>query len=601
MWSGRDASERMVSYYSYLFTFPSRRAMVTAIVTTSTAGCAIAFALTGGPTSAARGLLFGLLGLTLPLLVSDLLASTLFRGDAFLTSRRFTILSYASSIVYVAMILLASLIAAVTGRTDLLVRGFMFGIAVTTALRCLTIQVFSTRGAGKNLAAIFAQPILCYVSGAVLTFPKLHIPILGAFGAAFMVGGVQILLLVMRGSRNVPGGLRLIPLFRAFVLAWAEELNEPLEDQITRVGEARDLSVDSLIYSDESSGCKAALMVPYIHPGPFRNVGSSALPNILSLHLGKRLGCEVLVPHGISTHERDLTSSGEAVKVAEVVASNLSIGGGLKSASPVIRVERGGAKASCQVFGDIALVTLTLSPKSHDDLPEELADRIMEAASVMSVTAIVVDSHNSILQEDALDEDDVENLFHAAVEATMRAIEAGLHSYSVGVARVVPREWGLDDGMGPDGVVALAVRLENGQTSVYVVVDGNNMLSGLREKIVEALRSQGVDEAEVLTSDTHVVNAIGATDRGYYPVGERIDEDKFIAYVIEAAESAILGLSECSASHTKVTVPGLTVLGEAGLELLDDVLVSAFTLFKRTALTVMPVSLLLSAVAVFIF
>ena len=600
MWSGRDASERIISYYSYLFTFPSRGAMIAAIVTISTAGCALAFAMTWGGPFIVRGLLYGLLGLTAPLLMSDALAAALFRDDAFLTPRRFTILSYASSIFYVGVILLSSLSSAVTGRVDLLARGVMFGVAVNASLRYLAIQVFSTRGVGRNLAAVFMQPVFCFAAGVVLSFPTLRITVLGAIGAAVTVGGVQLLLLVMGRSQGVPGGLRFIPLFQAFIMAWAEELNEPLEEQITRVGEVRDLCVDSLIFGDASGGCRAALITPYIHPGPFRNVGGSGLPNVLTVRLSEKLGCEVLVPHGVSTHERDLTSSDEAVRVAVVIASNLRFVGGLDRASPVVRVERHGAKASCQMFGDVALVTLTLSPKSFDDLPEELSDRIMEAASAMGITAVVLDSHNSILQIDDLEDSDVDNLFQAAVEAMRRTKETSSYKFSVGAARVVLGEWGLDDGIGPDGVAALAVRLENGQTCVYVVVDGNNMLSGLRERIIDALRSRGFDEAEVLTSDTHLVNAIGATSRGYYPIGERIDEEKFIGYVVEAAEAAISRLGRCSASHTRTVVPGLTVLGEAGLELLDNVLESAFDLFKRTALAVTPASLLLAAAVVFL-
>ncbi len=600
MWAGRNASERITSYYSYLFTFPSRGAMVAAIVTISTAGCALAFVLTWGASFVVRGLLYGLLGLTAPLLVSDAFAAALFQDDAFLTPRRFNILSYASSIVYVGVILLSSLSSAVIGRADLLARGVMFGIAVNASLRYLAIQVFSTRGFGRNLGAAFMQPVLCFAAGVVFSFPTLRILVLGAIGAAVTVGGVQLLLLVMGRSQGVPRGLRLIPLFQAFVMAWAEELNGPLEEQITQVGEVRDLCVDSLIFGDESGGCRAALITPYIHPGPFRNVGGSGLPNVLTVRLGEKLGCEVLVPHGISTHKRDLTRSVEAVRVAEVVASNLRVVGGLDRASPVVRVERHGANASCQMFGDVALVTLTLSPKSFDDLPEELGDRIMEAASAMSVIAVVVDSHNSILQMDNLEDSDVDDLFQAAVEAMRSTKEASRYTFSVGAARVVPGEWGLDEGIGPDGVAVLVVRLENDKTCVYVVVDGNNMRSGLRERIIDALRSRGVDEVEVLTSDTHLVNAIGATSRGYYPIGERIDDEKFIGYVVEAAEAAISRLGRCSASHTRTAVPGLTVLGEAGLELIDNVLDSAFDLFKRTALAVTPASLLLAAAVVFL-
>lgn len=601
MWASRDASERITDYYSYLFTFPSRGAMIAVITAISAAGCGLAFALAWGPASALRGLLYGLLGLTAPLLASDALASALFRDEAFLTPRRFTIISYASSIVYVAVILVSSSAAAFTGLGDILARGVLFAVTVNALLRYLAIAVFSTKGRERNLAVTLLQPALCFAA-SVLLFPisGLRLPAIGALGVAITVGGVRLLLWVMGRWEDTHRGLRLIPLFRAFILAWAEELNEPLEDQITRVGEVRDLSVDALIYSDSAGDCRAALVVPYIHPGPFRNVGGSILPKVLSERLSERLGCEVLVPHGISTHESDLTRSGDAERVAEAVSSSLRVVGDIALASPVVWVKRGGAQVACQMFGDIALITLTLSPKSYDDLPVELGERITEAAAAMGVTATVVDAHNSIQQENMLSDSDVDNLYHTAVEAIKDAKEAPRHAFSIGAARVVPREWGLDDGMGPCGVAALAVSLENGQSCVYVVVDGNNMRSGLRERIIAALRPLDVDSAEVLTSDTHLVNAIGATTRGYYPIGERIDEQKLIEYVVDAVEGALSNLGACRASFTRTVVPDLTVLGEAGLNLLSNVLESAFGLFKRTATVVVPVSMALAAAVIFL-
>ena len=601
MWAGREASDRIVGYYSYLFTFPSHRIMIAAISALSTMGCTLAFTLAWGPASAVRGLLYGLLGLTAPLLASDLFATALFRDDVFLTQRRLTILSYASCFVYVAMALLSSLALVFTGGDGLIARGILFAVAVNAFLRHITISVFSTRGLKRNLATAFMQPALCLAAGIVLLpVPSVRIPVLGMIGIAIVIGGGQLMLWVMGRWEGAHSGLRIMPLFRAFVLAWAEEVNGPLEDQIARVGEERDLSVDSLIYRDVTGGCRAAMIVPYIHPGPFRNVGSSAMPEVLSRRFGKELGCEVLVPHGVSTHERDLAHSGESERVTEAITSSLASGRSSDLASPVVRVEREGAQASCQLFGDAGLITLTLSPKSCDDLPEELSNRIMEAASEMGVTAVVVDSHNSLLQEDLLNDSDVDNLYRAAVEAISRAREAPRRAFSVGAARVVPKEWGLDDGMGPCGIAALAVRFEGGQTFAYVVLDGNNMRSGLREPIVDALKARGIGDAEVLTSDTHVVNAIGATSRGYYTIGERTEEERLIEYVVEAVETAISRLGRCSCSHSRTVVEGLTVLGTEGLRFLGDVLESAFDLFRRTALAVVPASLLLAATAVFL-
>ena len=77
----------------------------------------------------------------------------------------------------------------------------------------------------------------------------------------------------------------------------------------------------------------------------------------------------------------------------------------------------------------------------------------------------------------------------------------------VGAATVFPKEFTLKDGMGTGGITAIVVQVEK-QKTAYVVIDGNNMISGLREKILAALTSVGFDESEVFTTDTHAVSAI---------------------------------------------------------------------------------------------
>ncbi|KON31603.1 hypothetical protein AC482_00175 [miscellaneous Crenarchaeota group-15 archaeon DG-45] len=601
MWAGRDAVDRITDYYSYLFTFPSQAAMIAATAGISMAGCAAAFALVWGLASLVRGLLLGLLGLFLPVVASDALVAAMFKGDLFLTWRRFTILSFISSIAYVAVALIFSSAAALTGRGEILVRGIVFAVALSSPLRYLVVAVFSTRGSGMNLAATFLQPALCLAAGIVLLrITELRVAALWALSASVMVCGVQLLVWVMDRYGDSPQGLRLIPLFRALILAWADEHGAPLEEYLARVGEVRDLRVDALTYIEPEGPCRAALVVPYIHPGPFRNVGSSGLPEMLVDRLGAKMGCEVLVAHGPSTHEMDLTSRVEAERVVETVAAGLRADGAVDLASPMVRVERHGAQASCQVFGSIALVTLTLSPKSYDDLPESLGGRIMRAAEDVGLTAVVIDSHNSILEGDDLGSADLESLFEAAVEAMAMANESPRSSFSAGAARLIPGEWGLNDGMGPSGISALAVVVEAGQTCVYVAVDGNNMRSGLRERIVEAIRSRGVDEAEVFTSDTHLVNAIGVTSRGYHPIGEKTDEERLEGYVLDVVAASLSKVRRCNVSHTPIEVADLTVLGEAGLKLLSDVLESAFGLFKRTTLVLAPSSLVLGAVILFL-
>ena len=56
-------------------------------------------------------------------------------------------------------------------------------------------------------------------------------------------------------------------------------------------------------------------------------------------------------------------------------------------------------------------------------------------------------------------------------------------AFMVGGASVYPKEFTLQMGMGAGGITALVVKVEN-QKTAYIVIDGNNMIPDLREKIL---------------------------------------------------------------------------------------------------------------------
>jgi putative membrane protein len=116
-----------------------------------------------------------------------------------------------------------------------------------------------------------------------------------------------------------------------------------------------------------------------------------------------------------------------------------------------------------------------------------------------------------------------------------------------------PTEWGPLDGIGPLGV-RVAVAEVGDQRTAYVLVDGNNMEPGVRERLIGAL--DGVDLAEVMTTDTHVVNTVEATNQ----VGDAIDVDELVALVRRLAGEAVDDLEPVEAGmateHAEVTVFG---------------------------------------------
>ena len=73
--------------------------------------------------------------------------------------------------------------------------------------------------------------------------------------------------------------------------------NAPLEKFLEDMGQDKDIEVRLLKF--DSSKPKAAIIVPLVHPGPFKNIGSSLLPSLLKHGFEKEYGCDTCTPLGI--------------------------------------------------------------------------------------------------------------------------------------------------------------------------------------------------------------------------------------------------------------------------------------------------------------
>jgi putative membrane protein len=593
------ASDRIMNYSSYLFTFPSTRIIGLSIIIMPSFIIPLCFLSIYGVEWFKTGFILSLVGVIIPILSTDLFLFNSQKRNPLLNIRKRIILSYITVLIYSVSIIIFTLVSLFFGKNNLH-KGIALGVAISTSFRYLGISTLSPLGDIKNLLMSVTPPAFFLI--IVNLFLPSHQPIIllsGLFGTIVMIGGIQILLQIIERWEDRRHGFRLLPLLRAFMEAWSEGSQISLERYLYQIGVSRELSVDTLSFHSDAGGNLAAMIVPYIHPGPFRNVGSSGLPQVIREHLEASLGCPVVVPHGISTHAADLTRSEDMMHIVNALVSDkerrLS-----NLCSPMVRVEKGVAKATCQLFGDTALITLTLSPKSFDDLPEKLGLRISEASRELGVSTVIIDAHNSIVKEFGYDDSEIEDLYLAAIEAIHRASMEPQMGFSVGIWRVNPGDWEPREGMGPDGIATLAIRLDDERTYLYVVLDGNNLVSGLRERMIDAISHLGVDDVEILTTDTHVVNAIGASERGYHPIGERMDREKLIGYVVEAARASISNIRRGYASYHRTYLSGIRVLGEGGLELLSSILDSGFSLFKRWSLVLMPTSLLLASLIIFL-
>jgi putative membrane protein len=180
-----------------------------------------------------------------------------------------------------------------------------------------------------------------------------------------------------------------------------------------------------------------------------------------------------------------------------------------------------------------------------------------------------------------------------------KASQQKLASLEVGVAKVTPKEFGLPEGMGPGGIVVTVTKVA-GQKIAYVTIDGNNMISGLREKILSALSEAGIDDGEVFTTDTHAVNAVVLDARGYHPVGEAMDHETLIKHIKHAATQALAHLEPADVSWRMDKVSKVKVIGEKQIEAMCTLVDKAVQTAKRSAVSIFPLAAIILGALLFL-
>jgi len=464
----------------------------------------------------------------------------------------------------------------------------LFGFAAVLTLRTVVFTATSSAGILRSLLSSLLQPFVCIgvfivfwgrLAGAsslqVLPFIVLS-PIVGC-ASAFL-----FLFFLDRLGRRMCG-MPSLPLFRAFMLNWVVGLNAPFEEILEKLGEDEDVEVTILKF--DSFKPKAAIIVPLVHPGPFKNIGSSLLPSLLKREFEKEFGCDTCVPLGILGHELDLASQAQNQRIINDVIKSARFVASADRATPFVKVTDGFATASCQVFGKTAFLSFTLAPKTTEDLPQELGRIVREEAEKHWLDCtVVVNAHNSINGTMNIEES-LDTLREVASKCLKKAVALPSGPFEVGAVTVFPKDFSLKDGMGTGGITVIVVKV-SGQKTAYVVIDGNNIISGLREKILSALTSMGFDESEVFTTDTHAVSAVVLGRRGYHPVGEVMNHETLIGYILEAAKTAAANLESCKAGCLRLVVPKVRVIGKARLESLSMLIDKALQRAKQTVVPI---------------
>lgn len=576
-----------VRRYRSLFTFPDYWLLLALTPIVNVFGSICAFEVTTPSLSGIYdGVLFGLQVLTVPTIVLDLVSARLVtRKDTIFNLRRTAALSMVLCGFWSVFLIIGSLLQRWTGSANRLSEALIFGACVVISFRALVLISVTKMSSWRAVLFMAMQPVSCLVSGlAFWSLWKPAIPLAVLASTAVLLAAVFSFLYLVNRHGKVEIGIGVIPLFRGFIASWMADLAPPLEGYFEELGSTEDISV-SLLKFEGSENAKAVMVVPGIHPGPFRNLGSSNLPYMVQSRFEEEFGVKAIVPHGASGHELDLTSQ---LQCERVLKETISLNGFTPAdsiATRLARAEVGLGKATCQIFGGVALVTVTCAPRSMEDVPREIGLEIEQMGLNLGAKAvIVIDAHNSIGSPDevpVLSDEELADLKLSAHDALVQALKLEREPFSIGVSKVAPGDFNVAQGIGLAGIVVLVVAV-GGQRVAYVTIDGNNMIRGLREDIRNSLKDL-VEDCEVLTTDTHVVNAVSSINRGYYPIGEVADRGKLISYIRQAVSQAVANVQASSASYRLVCIHGVKIIGEEKLLDLTKLVDSTFKYMAKIA------------------
>jgi putative membrane protein len=544
-----------------------------------------------------------------------------------LTPNRASLLALACELIVVAVVTVAAVFAVLTPLDQRFVfDALMVALASIFALRLLVIMAVSrssllVASVPASIQSVVAAVLLFVYSGTV-RFLEVGGPLLDAYllpylaradrappellalstdhfvlltiTSAIYALAVYVFLAVVDRPWRQNLGVSVLDFIRGFIGHIAEGSRE-LEDFFEQLGQKAIVPVTVLAFERPDGSEKARFVLPMIHPGPMGEIGGGNFPERVA-HQSEGIA---FPPHATAGHDFNLVTEREVdtiLEAAEAARERISF---TAEASTSVRASAGEVSVLGQAFGDDGLLVSSFAPNFADDVEYAVGLAATSEARTSGLDdVLLVDAHNS---NNGLDGPDLGHvtpgssrsfdLMQAAGLVGERLAAAERGDLSLGVAWD-PTPWTPAEGIGPLGI-RVAVTAVAGQRTAYVLVDGNNMEPGLRDRLVEGLVERDeVDVAEVMTTDTHIVNTVEADNQ----VGAAIDDDVLEERVQRLTDDALADVEPVTGGMA-VERAEVTVFGNDRTESLAshaNVAVSmAGALAASVIMTAMAVSLLI--------
>jgi len=462
--------------------------------------------------------------------------------------------------------------------------GFIFG------LRLLVLVAIADYRVPRMIIPAITQSFMGIITGMFLFSPGFFSPIFAAFALVLLlVFGVGFVILIWLIERPLQRAFKIRGL--AFINAFIAHMTDGskgMEGFFREIGEEIYVPQVNIFFKREHK-TPVLFTVPNLHPGPMGEIGGGNLPKVLHDSLKE----ETFVAHGCATHDFNLVSESEITKIIDAIERSKKDLTYTGFAGKSERLSCGSVKIIFQRFGDSVLMVTTRSPQKTEDLDFSIGMSIMAEGHQWFRHVAFVDGHNCMTEltspvlQATLTATEYQR---AALQAMESCLTAQLHPFKIGSShKQIP--FTREDGFGDLGVQALVIEVER-QRTAYVLIDGNNIAAGVREILLEKILTV-VDAAEVMTTDSHVVNTI----TGKNPVGLVTPVDAFLPHIMQAVSEAINDLSPAESGATTAFCEGVVVFGSNRISQLASTVNAMLVFVAPLSLAMLLLAFLLSLIA----
>jgi len=402
-----------------------------------------------------------------------------------------------------------------------------------------------------------------------------------------LLGALVLFFFIINAPMKKSFGLSSTDVLSSFFSQWFYH-NKDLENAFEKVGEPAK-TLES-IFGFKRKNDTVFFVTPYVHYGPFGNLGGSEFSYLLAKELDAKYSSKTFVFHGTVTHDLNPVSSSEITKILDPLYKSIDNANYKKAKISLVSGRSEECMAQVIRINDSAMVSVSRAPEVTEDINFGLGLTMMAEAEKNVKDAMLVDQHNAETGEITSFEPGSQigyNYINAVKSAFSK--KSTSRSLKIGVATSE-----IEFGVIGKGGIKVAV-LSTDPEYVVVLIDSNGVTPVFKEKIENEIKKLGKNlkrnfEVGVFTTDTHQTNVVKGV---LNPVKE---EETLLISIIEACKEAVSDMQEASFFSDKNWFD-INVLGaKQSIEVISTV--NSIVAVAKIALPVIFISALLLLIAI---